>query len=108
MKKTINFYDFERAFIDMGRENKFSYEGKKALFEYLEEYEESTGDKIELDVIAICCDFQEFESLKDFKCQFGDEYETLEDIQYNTMLIPVEIDYSSKGANIKSFIIQNF
>lgn len=108
MHKQINFYDFERAFVDMGRENQFTYEGKKALFDHLEEYEESTDNRIELDVIALCCDFQEFESLEDFKCQYGDEYQTFEDIEYNTMLIPVNIDYSSKGANIKSFIIQNF
>jgi len=108
MHKQINFYDFERAFVNMGRENQFTYEGKKALFEHLEEYEESTGHKIELDVIAICCDFQEFESLEDFKCQYGDEYETFEDIEYHTFVIPVNVDYSSKGANIKSFIIQNF
>lgn len=108
MHKQINFYDFERAFIDMGRENQFTYEGKKALFEYLEEYEESTGSIIHLDVVGLCCEFTEFESLEDFREQYGDEYETFEDIEFNTMLIPVNIDYSSKGANIKSFIIQDF
>jgi hypothetical protein len=29
------------------------------LFDYLEEYENSTGEQIELDCIAICCDFHE-------------------------------------------------
>ena len=108
MQKQINFYDFERAFTNMGRENQFTYKGKKALFEHLEEYEEQTGQQIDLDVIALCCEFTEFESLQEFKDQYGDDYESFEDIEYNTMVIPVEIDYSSKGSNIKSFIIQDF
>ena len=109
MKKTINFYDFERSFIDMGRENQFTYEGKKALFQYLEEYEEETRTQIELDIIALCCEFSEFESLEEFQDQYcKDEYQTIEDVEYNTLVIPVTLDYSSKGCSIKSFIIQNF
>jgi len=98
MKKTINFYDFERAFINMRRENQFTYKGKKALFEYLEEYEDSTGEEIELDIIALCCEFTEFESLKEFQNAYSNKYKSFEDIEHNTMLIPVED---------KSFIIQN-
>ena len=98
MKKTINFYDFERAFINMRRENQFTYKGKKALFEYLEEYEDSTGEEIELDIIALCCEFAEFESLKEFQNAYSNKYKSFEDIEHNTMLIPVED---------KSFIIQN-
>lgn len=59
MKTTVSFYDFERAFVDAGRKDQFSYEGLKALFEYLEDYEEQTGEEIELDVIALCCDYNE-------------------------------------------------
>ena len=29
------------------------------LFDYFEEYEKDTGEELELDVIAICCDFSE-------------------------------------------------
>ncbi len=35
MIKNISMYDFERAFVDMNRADQFTYEGKKALFEYL-------------------------------------------------------------------------
>ena len=109
MKTTISLYDFERAFIKQGRENHFTYEGKKALFQYIEEYEEETGTEIELDIIGLCCEFSEFESLEEFQDQYcKDEYQTIEDIEYNTLVIPVTLDYSSKGNFIKSFIIQNF
>lgn len=59
MKTTVSRYDFERAFADYGRKDQFSYEALGLLFSYLEEYEESTGEEIELDVIALCCDYSE-------------------------------------------------
>lgn len=59
MKTTLTRYDFERAFTDFDRKENFSYEGLKALFDYLEDYEEQTGEEIELDVIALCCDYTE-------------------------------------------------
>ena len=59
MKTTSSRYDFERAFVDCGREDQFSYEALGLLFVYLEEYEESTGQEIELDVIALCCEYYE-------------------------------------------------
>jgi uroporphyrinogen-III decarboxylase len=59
MKTTVSRYDFERAFVDAGRKDQFSYEGLNALFDYLEDYEDSTGEEIELDVIALCCDYAE-------------------------------------------------
>ena len=58
MKQTVSRYDFHRAFEELRPEN-FSYEGLNVLFEMLEEWEESTGEEIELDVIALCCDFTE-------------------------------------------------
>ena len=61
MKKTINFYEFCDSFGE-DRKNQFSYNGKKALFEYLEQYEEDTGEEIELDTIALCCNFTEYET----------------------------------------------
>ena len=59
MKTTISKYDFEQAFKQADRKENFSYEGLGLLFDYLEEYEESTGTEIELDVIALCCEYSE-------------------------------------------------
>ena len=60
MKTTVNFTAFADAFEAQGRGDNFSREGLQELFDYLEEYEESTGEQIELDVIAICCDYSEY------------------------------------------------
>lgn len=59
MKQTINFSQFCDAFIRMNRDNNFSYDGKKALFDYIEELEQEQGQEIELDVIALCCEWTE-------------------------------------------------
>lgn len=59
MKTTVSRYDFERAFVDAGRKDQFSYEGLSVLFDHLEQMEADNGEEIELDVIALCCDYYE-------------------------------------------------
>ena len=54
-----NVYQFREAFRLAGRGDQFSYEGLEVLFDYLEEYSESTGEPVELDVVALCCDYYE-------------------------------------------------
>ena len=99
MKRIINMHDFQRAFVDMERDNHFSYEGLKALFEYLEEYEDSCETELELDVIALCCDFTEYDNLKEFQNDYSEDYKSIEDIEHNTTVIPIDNE---------SFIIQQF
>jgi len=98
MKTIINFNEFVDAFRKIRPDN-FSYDGLKALFEYLEEYEEDTGTEIEFDVIALCCDYTEYKNLKEFQEAYGEDYKDLESIQDNTALIKIDEE---------SFIIQNF
>lgn len=57
MKQTINFSDFVDAFRAYDRYDQFGYQALMVIFEYLEELEESTGQELELDVVAICCDY---------------------------------------------------
>ena len=64
MYQTITFSQFCDSFSG-DRQNQFSYKGKKALFDYLKQYEEETGEEIELDVIALCCDYTEHETALD-------------------------------------------
>lgn len=58
MKTTVDFQDFSHSF-ERIRPDNFSCQGLGVLWDYLEEYEESTGQELELDVIALCCDFSE-------------------------------------------------
>ena len=59
MKTTVNLQQFRQAFNDMGRGEQFSYDGLEVLFDYLEQYEDDTGEETELDVIALCCEYSE-------------------------------------------------
>ena len=61
MKMTLNTYEIADA-LRNDTNAKWSYNGARALAEYLEEYEESTGEEMELDVCAIRGDFYEYES----------------------------------------------
>lgn len=68
------FEDFNRV----GPGGDFSYAGLRYLFEYLTSLEEDCGKEIELDVIAICCDFSEStidEALSDTGLSSIDELE---------------------------------
>lgn len=54
MKKTITKDEFKREFKGYNRENQYSSYALEKIFDYLEEFEEATGEEIELDVIALC------------------------------------------------------
>ena len=100
--KEISFNDFLEEFKNYGRENQFSYEGKKALYDYLSDLSEDLGEPLELDVIGICCDFTEYSSLEEFIDNYSytvEDINSIEDIEYYTIVIQI---------NGKSFIIQDF
>ena len=96
MYKEISFNDFCDGFPD-SYQNNFSYEGKKALFDYLEEYEDGTGEKIDFDPIALCCEYSEYKDLKELQGNYN--VESMEDLENHTVFIKIDDN---------SFIIQNF
>jgi hypothetical protein len=98
MKTTVTKHDFREAFRTLRPDN-FSYEGLGELFDYIEELEEDAGMKeIELDVIAFCVDFSEYESIEEFQTDYGDEYKDWDDVDEHTTVIPV-----GDGAIVASF-----
>ena len=62
MKRTVSKYEFCSDSVLTGN---FSYNGLDALFEWMEEYEDSCGEQIEYDPVAIRLDFTEFETIKE-------------------------------------------
>jgi len=86
MKTTVSKHDFCQAFTDYNREANFTWEGRQALYDYLEELESDTGTEMELDVIAICCDFSEYESLEELQKEY-DDIEDLDDLRDHTTVI---------------------
>ena len=100
MKQTVNFYDFDRAFKLADRLDNFSYEGRRALFDYLEQYEDDCDIELELDVIGLCCDFTEFENLAEYNDAYCARVASLEELAELTPVIRIP---DSEG-----FIIANF
>lgn len=100
--KKVSFNDFLEEFKKYGREDQFTYEGKRALYNYLNELGDDSGQPIELDVIGICCDFTEYQNLEEFANDYGytiGEVNSITDIYDYTTVILI---------NDESFIIQDF
>lgn len=76
MKQSVDFCDFRRAF-EQCRPDNFSNEGLSVLWDYLEQWEAETGEELELDVIALCCDFSE-DSIESIAASYGIDLEGLE------------------------------
>lgn len=76
MIQSIGFCQFQDSFNSIRPDN-FSYEGLKALYEWLEELEEDTGETVELDVVALCCKFSEYESAVSCVKQCGYDFPVL-------------------------------
>jgi hypothetical protein len=68
----VSFYAFEDAFRHAGRGDQFTPTAQRALFDYLEQLEDDTGQKMELDVIALCCDYAEMTD-EEFRESYPDE-----------------------------------
>lgn len=80
MKQNVNFYSFREAFRANDRMDNFPGNGLSTLFDYLEQYEEETEQEIELDVVALCCDYSQMtidEVINDYSLQ--DDTEGLDD-----------------------------
>lgn len=71
MNRAINNdYDLQRYFEEYGRGEQFSPYGFKALFEYLEQYEEETGESLTVDPVGLSCDFTEYDSAREALAEF--------------------------------------
>ena len=88
MHITVDSFMFVDAFRRMGHEDQFSREALEALFEYIENYEEDTGIRVELDVIGLCCEFTEFSTAVEAASDYGftseleaDDYNSPEDFE---------------------------
>ena len=60
--ETVTASSFIDAFRRMDRMDGWTYDGLRALYDYLDGLSDDTGEPIALDVIALCCDYSEYES----------------------------------------------
>ena len=89
--KTLNQNEFINEFGNSGQyANNFTTEGLKALYGYLSELE-----NLELDVIAICCEYAEYESFDELIADYSINgtstiYSTLESIENMTTVLETD------------------
>lgn len=111
MKQTINASQFSDAFLRADHKENFSYAGLDSLFGYLESMEEDTGEEMELDIIALCCEFAEYSSMKEVREAYSTDIdeaqdeetkdkETLEWLRDQTTVIEIE---NGQGVIIAQF-----
>jgi len=82
MKSNVTEHMFIDGFRECNRNENFSYEGRKALYEYFIEMEYDEFE-IEYDPIAVCCEYTEFDDIDEFNEAYGTEYEDFDDITYS-------------------------
>ena len=134
MKKTVYKNEFIDTMMDIRPDN-FSYDGLVALFDYLEEIEDSCGEEMEFDPIALCCDFTEYDILDWVREQFTDDeidevidllvddyedfmvnyepFESIDDLEYDMVDYEAVRDYLEHRTrfipvNNQTFIIQDY
>jgi len=72
--RRINEANFEEAFARMDRDC-YSHEGYKYLYDFYEEISQAQEKDVELDVVAVCCDWNEYENFS----RLDDDYHYLID-----------------------------
>lgn len=88
MYTRISKYDFMEAFRNMDMYDQFGYEALSALFDYIEDVEQDTGVEIDLDVVAICCDYT-VSTLKEVRDEYDldEDVDVLEYLMDNTVVV---------------------
>lgn len=99
--RQLSTSDITRALCNDGHAAwKGNYDACEAIAEYLESMAEDTGEAIELDIVAIRCEYSLVDDIADFNNQYDKECESLDDVREFTQVI--EIDGQ------EAFIIQDF
>jgi len=71
--------------------NNFSYYALIALFEYLENLEDGTGEKLEFNRVELIGDYNEYDSISEFQADYGKpEIKTLDDLSDHTTVIRID------------------
>jgi len=81
--QTVNHSEFQDAFKAM-RPDQFSYAALCVMFDYFDEFE-----NYHLDVIAICCEWEEFDSIEDVALAYDDVH-CIEDLYEMTLVLEMD------------------
>jgi hypothetical protein len=102
MYETVNLFGFINAFKKV-RPNNFTLEALELIYEFLTTYEDDTNIEVELDVIAICCDFTEMkqnEVLESYPILSKNENGIIDFLTEKTLFLGITSD--------KNYVFQSF
>lgn len=109
------FEDYKRVETLENPNGNFSYKGLRALYEYLENLSEDTGEDIKLDVISLCCEYAEYKNIKEYERDYSIEAEFEEDTTEEEIKEAIEEEINNRTTLIKfnddlddGFIIQSY
>lgn len=94
----VNFSQFCDSFSDTYKDN-FSYKGKRALYDYLDMLSEDIGDNIELDTVALCCEYTQYDDFEELQGVYPD-IESMEELEERTTVIYI--------SDSEAFIVADF
>lgn len=103
----VTLSDFRDAFRAAGRKDQFSYDGLRVIFDYMEDLEDSIGEPIELDVVAICCDYAEMTPEEIIEA-YSIPYDAAEDDLWETVRCFLEDRTSIVGETNDTFVFAQF
>ena len=86
MIETVNEWRFIDAFMKIRPDN-FTRSGLQALYDYFIELEDDMGEQIELDVIAICCEFSQYKDLQEIREAYNRVFIDYEMLSHYTQVI---------------------
>ena len=92
MITTISKGDFIDTFKKSDNyKNNFTRDGLIALFDYIEELEVSLGEKIEFDMVGLCCDYTEYTTAWEAMEQYQPEDMPVIDLEKHGSIDLVEL-----------------
>jgi hypothetical protein len=107
MYQLIDEYAFVQAFEGMGRAENFSREARRALYDYYTDLEAETGEPMELDVIAICCDWCEY-TVEELTDEFPDAIDSDGDVDLDWFRDQTDIVEVDHYGDEPTYLVQVF
>lgn len=108
MKITLTANEFADRFQRV-RPDQFSRQALRALFEHFEQIEQDTGEEMEFNPIAICCNYAEYASATDAKRSREGSNETEEPTKeqeayaLNWLRVQTDVLKTSIGVVVREF-----
>lgn len=89
IKRAVNEYDFTQELLTDEYAG-WSYGATKALFDYYEQLSDDLGEDIELDRVAIRCEWSEYPSAIEAVYNYNQEFDTIADTDNGETIKDVE------------------